>query len=273
MKEQQVFIADAFATEVFRGNPAAVMVLDDWWAEERMQKVAAEHNLSETAFAVRKEEGVYGLRWFTPTVEIPLCGHATLATAHILWTEYGEQAPEITFHTQSGSLTVRRVEDGQYALNLPADPLTPIAVPDEVISALGVVPQEVLIGNMTLAVLDDPETVRGLTPDFTAIGKLWSDRARVKEKGSIIVTAADRGEFDIVSRFFGPGVGIDEDPVTGSAHCALAPYWAARLGRSRLSAYQASARGGAMECEVDGDRVTLIGSAVTYLRGTAILPD
>jgi PhzF family phenazine biosynthesis protein len=253
------FQVDAFTAAPFGGNPAAVCLLEEAREASWMQQVGMEMNLSETAFVVRRDDG-FDLRWFTPAVEVELCGHATLASAHVLW-ETGELAPEAEarFHTLSGLLTATRAGD-EIELDFPARPGTPGEVPAAVIDALGVAPvNAVLCEPDWLIELADEQTVRELAPDFTAL-----DRTGVR---GAMVTARASGEHDFVSRFFVPGAGIDEDPVTGSAHCALGPYWQERTGSDRFVAYQASARGGVVRVECRGDRVRLRGRAITVLRG------
>jgi PhzF family phenazine biosynthesis protein len=259
----EIFQVDAFAHEPFRGSPAAVCLLDGPRAAEWMQSVAAEMNLAETAFVERPAAaGIgFGLRWFTPTVEVELCGHATLAAAHVLW-ERGERADRLAFQTRSGTLSAARVEGG-IELDFPADRPTPVAPPAGLAAALGAAPVAVGKGrSFYLAELADAAAVRSLAPDIAAIEAL--------DDSAVIVTAAGAGEADFVSRFFAPRFGIAEDPVTGAAHCCLAPYWQARLGRDRLMGYQASARGGFVGVEVSGERVRLTGQAVTVLRGSLL---
>jgi predicted PhzF superfamily epimerase YddE/YHI9 len=252
----QIYHVDAFATEPFRGNPAAVCLIEGNRSDEWMQSVAAEMNLAETAF-VERRDGDFGLRWFTPTTEVDLCGHATLASAHVLW-ERGEQQPRLGFVTRSGTLGAERVEGG-IRLNFPIDPVNSIDYPPGLAAALGAEPVAFGRGRtFYLAELADAATVRSLTPDIGVVRALM---------GTLIVTAPGDGESDFVSRFFAPAFGIDEDPVTGAAHCCLAPYWQARLGRNPLIGYQASARGGRVAVEVAGDRVLLSGQAITVLRG------
>jgi len=252
----QIYHVDAFATEPFRGNPAAVCLIEGSRSDTWLQSVAAEMNLAETAF-VEQRHGDFGLRWFTPTVEVDLCGHATLASAHVLW-ELGEQQSPLGFATRSGRLTAERVEGG-IRLNFPSDPVSAVDTPPGLAAAVGAQPVAFGRGrNFYLAELDDAATVRSLAPDIEAVKALM---------GALIVTAPGDGESDFVSRFFAPAFGIDEDPVTGAAHCCLAPYWQARLGRNPLIGYQASARGGLVAVEVAGDRVLLSGQAITVLRG------
>lgn len=259
-----IHVVDAFADRVFRGNPAAVVPLDRWLPDGVMQAIAAENALSETAFVVREGEA-WRIRWFTPQVEVELCGHATLAAAHVLLTRVAPDAARVGFASRSGPLVVTR-EDGLLVLDLPAQPAEPCATPPELPAALGRTPQESLQkGHSYLAVMERAGDVAALAPDLARVAAL--DRA------SVIVTAPGDGDCDFVSRFFAPAIGIPEDPVTGSAHCTLVPYWAQRLGRTRLRARQVSARGGELACEHRGDRVRLGGRAATYLTGTIEVPD
>ena len=250
---------DAFATEVFAGNPAAVCLLDDWPADGVLQSIAAENNLSETAFLVRNAEG-FELRWFAPAKEVALCGHATLAAAKVLFDLRGWKEETIRFHTrQRGVLTVAKRGDW-FEMDFPALPAHPVAPPPGLAAALGAEPRQVLASTDDwLAVLDDEATVRELKPDFAAL-KNFHCRC--------IVPTARGDAVDFVSRAFAPRYGIPEDPVTGSAHCALAPYWAGVLGKDDLRAFQVSARGGEVRCRNAGDRVNLAGQAVVYLEGT-----
>ncbi len=255
-----VCVVDAFATERFRGNPAAVCRMPAPAAAEWMQAVAAEMNLSETAFVVPRGDG-WGLRWFTPTVEVALCGHATLASAHVLW-ELGLAASDqtIRFHTERSGVLVCERRDGRIAMDFPAYPVMPIPVPAGLARMLGVEPSWVGRSEFDLCCeLATAGAVRELRPDLTAL-------ATLPFRG-VIVTARGEDGFDCVSRFFAPGVGVPEDPVTGSAHCALAPYWAAKLGRTELRGWQASRRGGEVRMTLAGDRVWLGGTAVTVWLG------
>ncbi|MCU1493703.1 MAG: yddE [Acidimicrobiaceae bacterium] len=260
----RIFQVDAFTSAVFHGNPAAVCLLEDGVDDAWMQAVASEMNLAETAFLERRPEGL-GLRWFTPEVEVDLCGHATLASAHVLWQE-GEIAECIEFHTRSGVLSAAR-SGSRISLDFPALPAHRAHAPAGLEDALGLSP--VWVGRSRFDVLvevADEAAVRDLVPDLGLL--------RAVEARGVIVTAAaaapgaDRPDF--VSRFFAPSVGIDEDPVTGSAHCSLAPYWAKRFGRDELVGYQASRRGGLVGVRVSGDRVVLSGEAVTVLRGELV---
>ncbi|ROO31415.1 PhzF family phenazine biosynthesis protein [Salinisphaera japonica] len=264
---------DAFTRHAFAGNPAAVYVLDDWLDDERLQAIAAEHNLAETAFVVPDSASSGHLRWFTPTCEVELCGHATLATAHVLLTERTDFAAPLTFTTeQAGELYVEQT-DGRLWLNLPADAPTPCD--DDltaVASALGATPEEWQIASNYVAVFASPDTVAALTPDFAALA-----RALAGTNHGVIATApADAGQaddetLDFVSRYFAPAHGINEDPVTGSAHCTLAPYWGARLGKTALTARQISARGGTLACGIADDRIHIGGDAVTVAAGTLFI--
>jgi len=254
-----VFQVDAFSARPFRGNPAAVVPLERSREEAWMQAVALEMNLSETAFPL-KQDAAWGLRWFTPAVEVPLCGHATLATAHVLWeTGAVPRGEDILFDTKSGRLTAR-AREGWIELDFPVWPRREVDPPPGLPEALGAKPVYVARTERNFLVeLDSDESVRSLRPDFTALAR---------NDWAVIATARSaRPEFDFVSRYFAPPYGIDEDPVTGSAHCALAPHWAKRLGRTELTGFQASARGGVVRVRHAGERVFLAGQAVTVLRG------
>lgn len=255
---------DAFAQAPFEGNPAAVMPLASWLDDAVLQSIAAENNLSETAFLVSDATGEsdFELRWFTPTSEVMLCGHATLASGHVVLSSDPER-DRVTFRTRkAGQLSVARVGDG-YELALPAWAPAPQAMP-EIVAALGVKAVETLWrdGGYRVVVVADEATVRGIVPDLRAL-------AEGGDRQTIVTAPGDTT--DVVSRMFAPGSGIDEDPVTGSAHCVITPYWAKRLGRDRFTAYQASARGGYLSCQLDGDRVVLGGGCVTVLEGTFFL--
>jgi PhzF family phenazine biosynthesis protein len=255
---------DAFTSRPFAGNPAAVCWLESPASAAWMQSVAAEMNLAETAFveprANSPAEG-YALRWFTPEVEVPLCGHATLASAHVLWESGRHSAVEpIVFHTQSGPLTCRQ-RDGRIEMDFPLAPAEPAPPPSGLYEALGVNFATVMRTPFDyLVIVQRAEVVRRLAPDFRKL-------AQVQTRGVIVTSRSDDERYDFVSRFFAPAVGIDEDPVTGSAHCALAPYWAEILGKMTLTGWQASRRGGEVRVAVFGDRVLLAGEAVTVLRG------
>jgi PhzF family phenazine biosynthesis protein len=257
------FHVDAFTARAFRGNPAAVCLLAAPRPARWMQSVAAEMNLAETAF-VQPLAGAFRLRWFTPLVEVDLCGHATLAAAHVLWTEGVAPPGELLrFRTRSGVLTAARARKG-IELDFPARVASACAAPAGLARALGATPRFVGRNPDDLLVeLASERAVRTLRPDLAAI-------ARLAVRG-VIVTARSRGRVHFVSRFFAPAVGVPEDPVTGSAHCALAPFWAQRLGRTRLLGHQASARGGDVEVELAGDRVLLRGEAVTTVRGELLV--
>ncbi len=255
---------DAFTDRLFGGNPAAVCVFDAYPDDARMQSIALENNLSETAFIVPEGDN-YRLRWMTPTMEVDLCGHATLAAAYVVLTELEPRANRVRFQTMSGWLTVERAADA-FRLELPARPPMPDLpeeVPAELAEGLGANPIEVLEAtHVFLAVFDAEDDVRAMWPDMEILQKL--------EDRSVIVTAPGR-EVDFVSRYFGPCVGVPEDPVTGAAHCTLAPYWAKRLGKKTLTARQLSARGGELICEDAGQHVRLTGKAVLYARGELAL--
>ncbi len=255
-----LFQVDAFTSHPFAGNPAAVCLLPGPADPRWMQDVASEMNLSETAFVHPVADGL-SLRWFTPAVEVDLCGHATLASAHVLWGE-GHLAPDAAarFHTKSGLLTARRSGDW-IDMDFPATPAEPAAAPAGLAEALGVVPRAVGRSRFDYLVeVESEDAVRRLTPDFAAL-------ARVAARGIVVTSRAATDGYDFVSRFFAPRSGVPEDPVTGSAHCALAPWWAAQLRKSEMKAFQASPRGGVVRVRVAGDRVFLGGQAVTVLRG------
>jgi PhzF family phenazine biosynthesis protein len=250
---------DAFTDTPYRGNPAAICLLDAAIAEPAMQSLAFELGLAETAYVVPRADGDFDLRWFTPTVEIPLCGHATLASAHTLF-ETGRASDAVTFHTMSGPLRCTRVGE-RIEMDFPAAPPSPVPTPDGLLDALGVADAVAVLDNRQWYIVEVAEaaTVERLTPDLRALEQIVP--------GASVTARSSRDGVDIVSRVFGPGVGVDEDAVTGSVHCALTPYWCEKLGRSELVAYQASARGGTLHCRLAGDRVFLSGPAVTVLRG------
>jgi len=251
-----MYQVDAFTTQRFRGNPAAVVVLTSWLPDGVMQEIAAENNLAETAFVIPGGDPT-PLRWFTPTFEIDLCGHATLATAHVLFRHHFPQAERFAFQTKSGILTVRRDGD-RLSMDFPSRPGTPVSVNDALTGALGAKPQEALLARDLLAVFETEEQVRALKPDFQRVAQL---------EAMAVIASAPGESVDFVSRFFAPKAGINEDPVTGSSHCTLIPYWAGRLGKKILEARQISPRGGDLRCELRGDRVVIGGAAVEYLRG------
>jgi len=253
-----IYQADAFTDKLFGGNPAAICPLTEWLPDEVMQKIAIENNLAETAFFVKSDKG-YKLRWFTPEYEIDLCGHATLASAHILFTELGYDSDTIHFETvKAGVLRVKRDGD-KYTMDFPSRPPIPIEPPIGLVDALGEKePVEVLRSRDYFIVYESEDDVIDIAPDFFALSKM--------DTVGVIVTAPGK-TVDFVSRFFAPGAGIPEDPVTGSAHCNLIPYWAKKLGKDKLHALQLSSRRGELWCENAGDRVLMSGKAVTYLKG------
>jgi PhzF family phenazine biosynthesis protein len=263
---QAITQVDAFTSKPFAGNPAAVCFLTTPRSDLWMQQVAREMNLSETAFVstLAGKANEFNLRWFTPAVEVDLCGHATLASAHALWEQGRVDArKEISFHTRSGILTASR-NDKWIEMDFPATPPRPIPPPQGLAEILGVTPKYVGQSRFDcLAELESEEAVRTLKPDLAML-KAWPMR------GLIVTSRAASTEFDFISRFFVPAVGIDEDPVTGSAHCCLGPYWQSQLGKSQFIAHQASARGGELRVEVKGERVLLSGQAVTVLRGELV---
>lgn len=255
------FQIDSFTTRRFAGNPAAVMLLDAFPPDATLQRLAAENNLAETAFLVPEGQD-YRLRWFTPTVEVPLCGHATLASAAAVMERLEPGRKVVVFQTASGPLTVTSTGAG-YLMDFPARPSSPTQPPEGLAAALGLQPLEVVWDGFNyLARLTDPEQVRKLAPDLAAVERF--------DCAGVIVTAEDGRDYDFVSRYFAPAKGIPEDPVTGGAHCALTPFWAERLGRSAFRAFQASSRGGEIVCRLRGERVELEGACVFYLDGEAI---
>jgi len=255
-----LFQVDAFTYRPFTGNPAAVCLLDESMDEIWMQSVAAEVNLSETSFVLRRADG-FDLRWFTPTVEVNLCGHATLATAHILWEQHWLTATEdAQFHTRSGVLIARRDTDS-IVLDFPLVDVEAANAPAGLFQALDIKVGYVYFNQVDYLVqLESEEEVLSLQPDFSAL-------AKIKARGVMVTTESDQSEYDFISRFFAPASGINEDPVTGSAHCSLAPFWAQRLGKKDLRAFQASRRGGELSVKLQGERVLLAGKAITVFGG------
>lgn len=247
------YIVDAFTDKVFTGNPAAVCVMNKWLDDSTMQNIAAENNLSETAFAVREGE-VYRLRWFTPGGEVELCGHATLASAYVISHFYEPKQDTIRFDTKSGRLTVKKSDD-LFTMDLPSFVLKQIPVTDQIIHALGVEPKETYIGADTVCVLENEEQVRKVQPDQELVRRLDGVCLHITAQGS---------DFDCVTRSFAPKCGVAEDPVCGRGHCHVIPLWANRLGKSTLTAYQASARGGTLYCQYAGNRTILSGKAVLF---------
>ncbi|HLH06043.1 MAG TPA: PhzF family phenazine biosynthesis protein [Terriglobales bacterium] len=253
-----IFQVDAFTRRRFGGNPAAVIPLKIFFADEILQAIAAENNLAETAFLV-PENGDYRLRWFTPAVEVPLCGHATLASAAVVMERLEPGRTRVVFHSASGPLTVLRQKIG-YVMDFPVRHSEGIPTPPELIHALGTVPVEVQSNEFNyLALLESERQLRELAPNMVAL-------ARVGRPG-VIVTTAGHGEYDFISRYFAPAKGIPEDPVTGAAHCMLAPFWAKRLNKQEFRAFQASKRGGEIICRLVGDRIELQGECVFYMEG------
>jgi PhzF family phenazine biosynthesis protein len=251
-----LYQVDAFASRVFTGNPAAICPLVEWLPDEQLQAIALENNVSETAFYI-PQNGRYHLRWFTPTIEMDLCGHATLASAAIILEATGGN--RVVFDSRSGELTVTR-QDDLYTLDFPSRPAKTCTVDENLISGLGVAPKEVLAARDYLCIYDSEGDVRALNPNMTLLGKI--------DRLSAIVTAPGSNGIDFVSRFFAPARGVPEDPVTGSSHCTLIPYWSKRLGKTKLHAHQVSPRGGELWLEDCGDRVRISGRVVRYLEGT-----
>ncbi|BDC50910.1 putative isomerase [Bryobacterales bacterium F-183] len=260
--ELAIYQVDAFTSRLFGGNPAAVVPLEgDWLPDAVMQNIAAENNLAETSFILPNGDQRWKLRWFTPGLEVDLCGHATLAAAHVILQHLDQAATKLTFETRSGELIVTRdAETGMLALDFPARPPEPCAVDSRLKAALGGKPLQVLASQRDyMVVYESEDEIAALEPDQREL--------RQVDRFAVIVTAPGK-EVDFVSRFFAPKAGIDEDPVTGSAHCTLIPYWADRLGKQKLSARQISKRVGELSCELQGERVRIAGHSVEYLRGT-----
>ena len=258
------FWVDAFTTGPFTGNPAGVCPLESWPSDELLQQIAHQNGLAETAFFVPLKTGHYHLRWFTPAAEIDLCGHATLASAHVILNELGYDGEVVHFHSLSGALSVAKTASDRLALDFPSRPASPVAptdIPPKLLSALGLQSSEVTwVGRARdwLLVLPDEACLKAVAPNFDSIIAL--------NTAKIIITAPG-DDADFVSRFFAPQIGVPEDPVTGSAHCTLIPYWADRLSRNELTAFQCSPRGGRLWCQHRGDRVSIAGEAKTYIRG------
>jgi len=252
-----IYQVDAFTDRVFGGNPAAVCPLEMWLSDAVLQSIAAENNLAETAFFIRRGTG-FDLRWFTPTVEVDLCGHATLASAHVLFECQAFDLPAILFNTKSGELRVSR-KGNLLALDFPARPPAETNAPAALLEGLGGNPEAILASRDYMVVYRTEQEIRGLQPDF--------EKLKALDRFAVIATAPG-SDCDFVSRFFAPAQGIPEDPVTGSAHCTLVPYWAQRLGKTKLHARQISQRGGELFCELKGDRVEIAGHAALYMQGS-----
>ncbi len=257
------YVVDAFTDRVFAGNPAAICVLEQWLPDELMLAIAKENNLSETAFTVKNSSG-YELRWFTPGGEIDLCGHATLATAYVLLNFYEKTWDSISFSTQSGALSVDKKGD-LYEMDFPEYSLKPVPVTEEIVLALGARPGEAYMGRDMLCVFERASVVKELKPDMEALKKL---------DGLLLHATAvsDSGEFDCISRSFAPKLNVAEDPVCGSGHCHIIPYWSEKMGKLQLTAYQASARGGTLYCRKDGDRILMAGKAALYSIAEIYIP-
>lgn len=251
-----IYQIDAFSSKVFSGNPAAVCPLNKWLPDSKLQKIANENNLSETAFFVPTNKGFH-IRWFTPTTEVDLCGHATLASAFVIFDLLNYSRNEIVFESKSGELFVYKSEKG-ITLNFPAQPPVECNVDKEILEAFEIEPEQTLKSEDYIFVFKHEKDIKKMNPDLSILKKLGSR--------GVIITAKSK-KYDFVSRFFGPGVGIDEDPVTGSAHCELVPYWSQQLKKTEFSAKQISKRGGELHCELKGDRVYITGNAVKYLEG------
>ena len=258
--ELSLYQIDAFASKLFEGNPAAVCPLDEWLPDETMQMIATENNLSETAFYVPQGDGFH-IRWFTPASEVDLCGHATLASAYVLFNILGYKKDQIAFESRSGILTVSKDND-RLVMDFPAQPPVPCDTPEEIVKAFDKVPVECLTSEDYIVVFENEAEIESAAPDFEQLKKLGL-------RGVAITAKSDR--YDFVARFFAPNYGIPEDPVTGSAYTQLTPYWADKLGLQKFSVKQMSARGGELTCEIVGDRVLISGKAVKYLKGKIVI--
>ncbi len=256
-----IYQLDAFSENPFGGNPAAVCILDSWLDDEIMQKIGQENNLSETAFIVRKSKGEYEIRWFTPSTEINLCGHATLASAYVVFHYYDEDIESVSFDSKSGILKVEKKDD-MLILDFPSTPPKDADIPLVLIKALGVIPEAAYSSRDLMVLVKDEETVHSLNPDFNLLKEL-------DYLGIIVTSKGDHSDF--VSRFFAPNVGINEDPVTGSAHTTLIPYWADKLGKDKLHAFQVSSRKGELWCELMGDRVKIAGKVCLIIKGELVI--
>lgn len=255
----EIYQVDAFTKNVFRGNPAAVVPVKEWPEVAIMQQVASENNLSETAFYKINNDSTFSIRWFTPETEVDLCGHATLATAHVLFHHKGYQKERVTFRSKSGDLMVS-LKEGRYTMNFPSNKPDPIPVPKLLPEAIGVIPLFTGVNTDLLVLIQDENTVLSMKPDLLILKKM-------EVRGVIITAPAESEDYDFVSRFFAPTVGVQEDPVTGSAHTVLTPFWSKRLGKKILKARQISERGGNLYCEDLDDRVEIGGYACTYMKG------
>ncbi|MBB33936.1 MAG: PhzF family phenazine biosynthesis protein [Hirschia sp.] len=267
MAEYRYFHIDAFAEKPMMGNQAAVMPMDSFLPDEQLQAIAAENNFAETAYIVKTSDDSWDLRWFTPSMEVPLCGHATLASAHVLFNHLGFKDEAIKFDTrQSGRLVVRKLDDGRLEMDFPADMPKRIEIPRYFAEAVGADPNELWQGSFLLAVFNDPNVVRHLDPDLDAFMQIAKDATG--DPGNLICAAPTSGDFDVVSRVFAPGSGIPEDPATGSAHCLIAPFFSDKLGKDELTCCQAfPGRGGVIGTRCEGDRVKLMGNSVTVVEG------
>ncbi|MBF1155695.1 MAG: PhzF family phenazine biosynthesis protein [[Eubacterium] sulci] len=248
------YIVDAFADKVFSGNPAAICIMDSWISDELMMNITKENNLSETAFAVKTDKSRYHLRWFTPGGEIDLCGHATLGAAFIIFNYYDKELEKVYFDTLSGELIVNRKNE-LYEMNFPKYKLTEVDVSEEMIDAIGSKPKKAFMGRDLLCIFDDEDIVKNLTPDLEKVKNL---------DGLLLQVTAPSNKYDCISRSFAPKLNVPEDPVCGSGHCHIVPFWADELGKNELIAYQASNRGGTLYCKVNGDRITLAGKVSLF---------
>jgi len=262
----EIYQVDAFSDSLFSGNPAAIIPLKKWLNSDDMQQIASENNLSETAFFVKDKVDEFKIRWFTPETEVDLCGHATLATAHVLYEHLEfDDTKTINFHSHSGRLTVEKVDD-MYWLNFPSKPPKAVSPPKLLPEAIGTIPVYTGVNTDLLVLVENETMVRKMSPDLVIL-------KRLDVRGVIVTARSDDKHFDFVSRFFAPAVGVPEDPVTGSAHTVLTPFWSKRLGKKDLIGRQLSKRGGTLRCSLEGDRVRIGGSAITYLTGRILVDE
>lgn len=259
----QIFKVDAFTDELFSGNPAAVVPVDEWPSDDLMQRIAMENNLSETAFIHHEGNSQYDIRWFTPETEVDLCGHATLGAAHVILTHVDRNKSSVQFNSRSGELRVEK-SGNMYWLDFPSQPPEPVPMPKLLPEAIGTIPLYAGFNVDLMVLVESEKIVQEMIPNLDLISNL-------NVRGVIVTAPSDRGSIDFVSRFFAPGVGVPEDPVTGSAHTVLTPFWAKKLGKKQLYALQISKRGGVLSCIDEGNRVKIGGSAVTFLEGSITL--
>lgn len=259
MYEMDIYQVDAFSDTLFEGNPAAIVPLRKWMNSKDLQKIASENNLSETAYFVEKEKGLFEIRWFTPQTEVELCGHATLAAAHVLYSHLNYKGKRISFDSHSGRLTVEK-STGMYWLDFPSKPPNPVSVPKLLPEAIGTIPVYSGVNGDLLVLVENEQTVKKMKPDMEIL-------KRMDVRGVIVTAISKDQKYDFVSRFFAPSVGVPEDPVTGSAHTVLTPFWSKKLNKKKMVARQLSERGGTLYCSLNDNRVLIGGAAITYMTG------